>query len=561
MATVQHANFIEYGRRGPRGGAQSNKKSFHPELFGKSKTVSSMRGVKILQQKEFDRIQSSLTAKEVMRKELDVKEKEKQRLKELSRKQISTWSNTIAGQHKAKLEAKKLREEREAVIRHEEDIKEGIYQAEKRRKAIEHAKRLTFNKSDRVKKFHGALILTEVLKEREAQLALKKRREAARNQKERSDWEATLEEILEAKNQEAQNEVSRRVAKKETQKYQLEQVARKYAKEHGFIEDEKNTEAELIVKDLSEYHKEHEMKKEQVAQKKLRMKDSYFAHLEEKKKLVKRAKDIEEAETREVQIFRDYKLRVDAIKKEKLRSEWARDEAKTKRNEEHFLKIKAETEGANDAQFKKMRDQKMAEQEAKIEAKERKRRQNLLDTLASQQALMKQHEDERKQQLDDELKEQLEKFAEDRNWHEGECARAEERRKAARKVLDFNKDVAKSKVHGEKANRESDLNFDRGIIMKNVEDESIFQKYAKEVIDEAIEKERNPYALQRVADTGNGGGRGPKFEGIGGLRPSYLTSTSGGHQLPSQITSKNATRERLVKPLHIAKKRLGFSHW
>jgi hypothetical protein len=97
--------------------------------------------------------------------------------------QVSTWSNTIAGQHKAKLEAKKLREEREAVIRHEEDIKEGIYQAEKRRKAIEHAKRLTFNKTDRVKKFHGALILTEVLKEREAQLALKKRRQAARNQK------------------------------------------------------------------------------------------------------------------------------------------------------------------------------------------------------------------------------------------------------------------------------------------------------------------------------------------------------------------------------------------
>ena len=50
MATVQHANFIEYGRRGPRGAAQSNEESFDPELFGKSKTVSSMRGVKILQQ-------------------------------------------------------------------------------------------------------------------------------------------------------------------------------------------------------------------------------------------------------------------------------------------------------------------------------------------------------------------------------------------------------------------------------------------------------------------------------------------------------------------------------
>lgn len=90
MATVQHANFIEYGRRGPRGGAQSNEESFDPELFGKCQTVqTSMRGVKILQQKEFDRIQSSLTAKEVQRKELEAKEKEKQRLKELSRKQVN----------------------------------------------------------------------------------------------------------------------------------------------------------------------------------------------------------------------------------------------------------------------------------------------------------------------------------------------------------------------------------------------------------------------------------------------------------------------------------------
>lgn len=166
---------------------------------------------------------------------------------------------------------------------------------------------------------------------------------------------------------------------------------------------------------------------------------------------MKRAKDIEEAEAREVQIFRDYKLRVDRIKKEKLRSEWARDEEKTKRNEERFLKIKAETEGAKVAQFKKVHDQKMAEEEAKIEAKEQKRRQNLLDTLASQQALMKQHEEERKEQLEKERQGLLEKFAEDRNWHEGECARAEERRKAARQVLDFNKDVAKSKVQGEKA--------------------------------------------------------------------------------------------------------------
>ena len=172
--------------------------------------------------------------------------------------------------------------------------------------------------------------------------------------------------------------------------------------------------------------------------------------MEEKKKLVKRAKDIEEAEAREVQIFRDYKLRVDAIKKEKLRSEWARDEEKTMRNEERFLKIKDETEGAKVAQFKKVQDQKMAEEEAKIEVKEQKRRQNLLDTLASQQVLIKQHEEERKEQLEKERQGLLEKFAEDRNWHEGECGRAEERRKAARQVLDFNKMLPRARSKAKK---------------------------------------------------------------------------------------------------------------
>jgi hypothetical protein len=49
-------------------------------------------------------------------------------------------------------------------LRKKEDIQEAIYQAEQRRKAIEHAKTLTFAQTDRVKDFHGALILTEVLK-------------------------------------------------------------------------------------------------------------------------------------------------------------------------------------------------------------------------------------------------------------------------------------------------------------------------------------------------------------------------------------------------------------
>ena len=56
---------------------------------------------------------------------------------------MKSRGNTLAGQRKAKLEAKKLREEREEEIRKKEDIDEAIFKAAERKKAIAHAKTLT----------------------------------------------------------------------------------------------------------------------------------------------------------------------------------------------------------------------------------------------------------------------------------------------------------------------------------------------------------------------------------------------------------------------------------
>merc|ERR1712137_52878 len=178
MATVQHANFIEYGRKGPRRSKQSKSDPFAEELFGSNSQMRDLtqRRGKIISAPEFNRIQASLNAKETQAATRQKKEHEKERLRDLSRKQVNSWGNTLAGQRKAKLEAKKLREEREEEIRKQEDIDEAIFKAAERKKAIAHAKTLTFAQTDRVKGFHGALVLTEVLKEREAQLQLKDER-------------------------------------------------------------------------------------------------------------------------------------------------------------------------------------------------------------------------------------------------------------------------------------------------------------------------------------------------------------------------------------------------
>ena len=91
-----------------------------------------------------------------------------------------------------------------------------------------------------------------------------------------------------------------------------------------------------------------------------------------------------------------------------------------------------------------------------------------------------------------------------------------------------------------------------------VKEEEMFQKYAHTVIEDAKKGDRNPFPLIKAATEGPGGGRGPKFEGNAGLRPSYIVADATGVQLPHYI--KDATIHNRVYG-HVGKsgKRLGFT--
>ena len=72
------------------------------------------------------------------------------------------------------MEARKLRQANEEEERTGIDLEEAKYQAEKRKEALDKARTHQYYQTDRVKYFHSALILTELMNEREAQLELKK---------------------------------------------------------------------------------------------------------------------------------------------------------------------------------------------------------------------------------------------------------------------------------------------------------------------------------------------------------------------------------------------------
>ncbi|CAF5140269.1 unnamed protein product, partial [Rotaria sp. Silwood1] len=101
------------------------------------------------------------------------------------------------GARERKLELKKIRDQEEEERKKVLDLEEEKLAAERRREQIEKAKQLQYYETDRVRTFHSALLLTEVLKERDLQIEMKKRIEQMRQADENEECQ---------RYQEAQNE-------------------------------------------------------------------------------------------------------------------------------------------------------------------------------------------------------------------------------------------------------------------------------------------------------------------------------------------------------------------
>lgn len=91
-----------------------------------------------------------------------------------------------------------------------------------------------------------------------------------------------------------------------------------------------------------------------------------------------------------------------------------------------------------------------------------------------------------------------------------------------------------------------------------IREEEMFQEYANKVIKDAKYTGRNPFPLIKAAQEGPGGGRGPKFEGNAGLRPSYIVADATGVQLPHFIKDQNIC-SRVYGHVGKSGKRLGFT--
>uniref|UniRef100_H3AZQ0 Cilia and flagella associated protein 210 n=1 Tax=Latimeria chalumnae TaxID=7897 RepID=H3AZQ0_LATCH len=546
MSTVS-APLILYGRR------QGQTKTRINSSIDCSGT--DLHQVTIIPRAEWERIQDNLNHVNREAELLCKQKQEKEALYLQSKEVVKNWSNTIAGQRQKKLEARKIRDKKEEEKRREIDIEEAKYQAEKRREAIEKAKTQQYYQTDRVKGFHSALLLTEVLKERDAQVELKYKKENANKDKdERAEIQRRLEEFIYEEQLKAQNQYLKRKAITD---FQLQQI-----KEHENAKNLEKMEEKREGEEIRQLFRLFEWEKckleELKQQDKCKLMLDHLENVADRDAIREVEKQKEEEDNEKIRLFAIAKQKMSQLKKEKEAEVYREmEEYRDKMSDllSKYMKKKLLNEDNRIAAA-------VAEQEAKLEKelkkKEEKQRAELKAISEHRYATMKEREEMAKEE-----KRKILEMVKARN--EADKIFMAKQKEKEQKILEENKNLQEFHIQ-QKAEKRSKSLMEKNVQLESAQqndslialEEKQFQDYAKKVIDSAVQGGRNPFPLLKAAREGVGGGLGPTFKG--NIRPNYQAQDESGAELPKYV--RNSTQE--VKALfesnvQQSKRRLGFT--
>merc|ERR1712106_1112433 len=175
------------------------------------------------------------------------------------------------------------------------------------------------------------------------------------------------------------------------------------------------------------------------------------------------------------------------------------------------------------------------EAEKKIEAAHKAKQikaQKGIDEM--KQRLRQQREEaarQRQEQLEVEYIEKRGEMRADEEHRQSELDRAKARKVINITFRDQHLTQVNATIARQRKAHELDLACDETINKLNRLEEKEFLSYARDVIGETVKKGRNPYPMVKAARAGGGGG--PRYGGIGGLKPSYMTCDETGVQMPN----------------------------
>ncbi|NWW66653.1 CC173 protein, partial [Ifrita kowaldi] len=191
-----------------------------------------------------------------------------------------------------KLQAKKLREEKEEEERKLVDLEEARFQAAKRKEVIDRVKTYLYYQDDRMRHFHSALLLTKVLKERDAQVEFQKSRLVDSKKKDYEEEQRQFKEYVQSEQEKAHQHYMNQQA---LRKDQLEQIKER-ERQADLAKQENKREEEEIQRSIQLYQLEIQRKEEKKHEEKVERRRLYNEYVNDQKiiKAIEKQKQMEE---------------------------------------------------------------------------------------------------------------------------------------------------------------------------------------------------------------------------------------------------------------------------
>nr|XP_033801166.1 coiled-coil domain-containing protein 173 isoform X2 [Geotrypetes seraphini] len=464
MSTTS-TSVVQYGRR--KGWQRENTEEELSKIAPTGELISKgidLRQVTVLPKQEWERIQDKLNNPDKELKRILAEVKEKKDLHLRSKEVVKNWTNTIT----------------------------------------------------------SGLLLTQVMKEREAQIELKKKMDLIYKKKEQEPEGCLLKE--------RRTEHERFLARKAEYDDLLEQIEQHiYLKK---LEKQDNIkEGKEIQRMTRLYEQEMQQKHEQKQQEKMEQMKAYRAYVTDRDLLRALEKQNIEEEDEKIRLFVKAKQNLLKLRKEKEMEIQRNVESHRNRISEFLfeqLKEKLENEDERIARsVAELEENKEQENRRKEEKQKRD-----LKAIAEHREAMRQRKE--KQEKEDKLQAvQNLQAIQEADWYFLEQQK-EKMKKVKDDCMEQQNYIIQQMVDKKtklRLTKEADRDYERQNEAVRILEEKRFQEYAQDVINSALRASQNPYPLLQAARAAIGGGHGRAYLERGSSQLSY--QSQGTAELPT----------------------------
>mmetsp|Transcript_16322 Transcript_16322/g.39437 ORF Transcript_16322/g.39437 Transcript_16322/m.39437 type:complete len:494 (+) Transcript_16322:95-1576(+) len=403
-------------------------------------------------------------------------------LRDMSRTRMGTWNNTLEARRAQKENEHASKQDEEEKRRQVQDRDEASFQAGERRRIIQRANTLLYENTERVKAFGSKLYLSDVMKEREMQMDLKKKKDDRTKAEERRWHERVVDGVRKGDAEEAQKQdeaMQRALHAKQVQLDQLEEFRQRYV---GGKLDERR-EGQLIKMRVehfiqAEKQAETDKKSEEAKRSSMTMKENKRL-LEEKRITETQAREDDE---KRIQFFAEEKER-----KMKLRAE---REAEISANKQAIRQRMIDRQVAYLQSLRQNENERIAGQVREAEARRDAEISAKNEKLKSELALMRESHRQQVDRKNNEKaadmrrgEEEADKFKSD--YDAGVAAdRAAEAARRTRRIdlKNYHLKQAKSNMYKKASGKDDELAEQEMVRMKLLEEDLLFEKYSQALI-------------------------------------------------------------------------------